>query len=194
MHQKADFRKKLLEMRKALPEDVRHTEDALIAERVCTLPAFEDAEYVLAYLSFGNEVDTHTILQRAWSEGKAIVLPRCVEGTRDMRWFEVRSGADLEASSFGMKEPCPASCREITPAEYNRTGTVALVPGLAFDAQGYRIGYGGGFYDTFLADFTGTSVGLCRSMFLYDDLRAEKAIDRHDMPVDIVVTPLSVAD
>ena len=65
---------------------------------------------------------------------------------------------------------------------------IALVPGLTFDGHGFRLGYGGGFYDTFLARFEGVSVGLCRDAQMSRDLCAEGLLDAHDLPVQIVVT------
>ena len=192
MTSKLDFRKRMLDERAALPDRVRDEEDRLIAEALISLPQFADAECLLSYFSFGNEVDTHQVIEHALALGKTVGLPRCIDGTRDMRWFEFDGASSLEKSEFGMEEPQPESCREITDAEYSKMRCLAIVPGVAFDAHGYRIGYGGGFYDRFLESFTGISVGLCRSAFLSDDLYRQKIIDRHDLPVDIVVTPKSV--
>ena len=88
----------------------------------------------------------------------------------------------LERSSFGVEEPPADPAREVTPRDFHTP--VALVPGLAFDREGYRLGYGGGFYDTFLPTFPGTSMGLCRAAQLADHLPHED----YDMPVDEVVT------
>ena len=65
---------------------------------------------------------------------------------------------------------------------------VAIVPGLAFDRRGYRLGYGGGYYDAFLRSFPGVSVGLCRSTSLFEDLGDLGVLEMHDVPVDVVVT------
>lgn len=191
MLQKTFFRKILLEKRGALSPEQRHAEDSQIAALLCACPQFEDAEYVLTYLSFGSEVDTRAIAECARGLGKIVAAPRCIEGTRDMLWFKLGGDGCLERSTFGMEEPRADACQQITAAEYGckSASAIAIVPGLAFDRQGFRIGYGGGFYDKFLSEFSGTSIGLCRTGFLYDDLHAEKAIDRHDLPVDIVVTP-----
>jgi 5-formyltetrahydrofolate cyclo-ligase len=87
---------------------------------------------------------------------------------------------------LGVEEPVP------DPANEQLLGTrqrmMALVPGLTFDEAGYRLGYGGGFYDTFLATFDGVSVGLCREAAWSTDLHGEGIIDAHDLPAQIVVT------
>ncbi|OUP06489.1 hypothetical protein B5F33_10055 [Collinsella sp. An2] len=78
-----------------------------------------------------------------------------------------------------------AACR--LPSVYDAR-YVAIVPGLAFDRRGYRLGYGGGYYDAFLRSFPGVSVGLCRSAALFEDLGDLGALEPHDVPVDVVVT------
>lgn len=192
MAAKPDFRKRMLDARAALPPSVRAEEDRLIAQALLSLPQFADAECVLSYVSFGSEVDTRRFIERTHAAGKLVALPKCAEGSRDMRWFEFDGWASLEKSAFGMEEPRCDACRELDAAEYAGKRTLAIVPGLAFDEKGYRIGYGGGYYDRFLEGFPGTSVGLCRSDFLFESLRGQKIIDRHDLPVDIVVTPKSI--
>ena len=182
---KDDLRKRMKALRKAIPQEEREVADAAICERVCSLPQFAEAEVVFTYLSFGAEIDTRRIIERAWQAGKIVALPRCV-GPRQMRWFCVDSLDDLETSSFGVDEPRIDDSAE----QHLTTGErmIALVPALAFDDKGYRLGYGGGFYDTFLADFPGTSVGLCRSAQRVESLQAEGAIGPYDLPVDIVVS------
>lgn len=192
MPTKPDFRRALLRQRSVMPADAHISEDREIAEALYKTRQFADAEYVLAYLSFGSEVDTRGIIGRALESGKTVAAPRCVEGTGDMRWYGITCFEGLERSGFGMEEPVPGLCREILPAEYAQAKAVAIVPGLAFDEQGYRIGYGGGFYDRFLRGFPGTSIGLCRNPFMYGNLHDAGVIDDHDLPVDIVITPTSV--
>lgn len=189
MQAKLDFRKSMLAQRKAMSAEARDAEDALIAANVLALPQFERAEYVLAYLAFGSEAGTRRIIERAQQMGKAVAVPRCADGAREMRWFEYGGPECLERSAMGMEEPRPESCREIDAQEYNIPGTVAIVPGLAFDEQGFRIGYGGGFYDAFLNSFNGTSIGLCRRAFLVENLHALGVCEAHDLPVSIVATP-----
>ena len=109
------------------------------------------------------------------------------EGTRKMRWYRVESLDGLVRSRYGVDEPAEDPAFEVDPSQSENA--VALVPGLEFDRQGYRLGYGGGFYDTFLSAFPGVSVGLCRSKFLQDD-----PIDRdvHDLSVGIIATDAEV--
>ena len=173
-------------MRRDLGADGRAAADAGIETNVLALPEFADAEVLLAYLDFGPEVRTRGIIQAAWDAGKVVALPWCVPGTHEMRWYKVRGFDALVKSRLGMDEPVPdVACEQLL-----NTGErmLALVPGLTFDGEGHRMGYGGGFYDTFLAKFDGVSVGLCREAAWSADLLAEGVIDAHDLPAQIVVT------
>lgn len=180
-------RRELMAARTEMGEEVRAAVDGAIAQQVEALPEYQCADLVLPYLSFGAEIDTRAIIRDAWSQGKTVALPRCVEGTREMRWFKVDSFDGLVKSRFGVDEPAEDPSLEVDPSQAENA--VALVPGLEFDRKGYRLGYGGGFYDTFLSAFPGVSVGLCRGQFLQDD-----PIDRdvHDLPVGIIVTDAEV--
>ena len=182
--EKKELRKILKQQRRDLGAEVRAQMDAAIAERVCALPAFEAAQTVFAYLSVGEEVDTRAIIRAAWAAGKAVAVPRCVPGTRVMDWYRIESFEGLETSSFGIEEPIADPERALDPAMAG-DHALAIVPGLAFNAEGYRIGYGGGFYDVFLSTFSGVSVGLCRTPFFNT---VDVPCDSHDLPVDIVVT------
>lgn len=174
------------QLRRELGEDGRAAADAGIKANLLALPEFAKAEVLLAYLDFGPEVRTRGVIETAWDAGKVVALPWCVPGTHEMRWYRVTSFDALVRSKLGVEEPMP------DPAHEQLLGTgqpmLALVPGLTFDASGYRLGYGGGFYDTFLAGFDGVSVGLCRETAWSDDLRAQGIIDAHDLPVQIVVS------
>lgn len=182
---KDQLRQRFKALRAALPEGERRAIDAAIAENVAALSAFAEADGVFTYLSFGVEVNTRELIERAWGSGKAVALPRVVPGTRAMRWYAVDSLDGLERSSFGVEEPVADPACEVTPADFR--APIALVPGLAFDREGYRLGYGGGFYDAFLPTFPGASIGLCRTAQCLDRLPH----DTYDVPVDRVVAEVA---
>ena len=183
---KKELRKRFRTIRKELGEERRSELDARIEENLASLPEFAEMDVLLAYLDFGPEVRTRGIIQRAWEAGKTVALPWCVPGTYEMRWFKITSFDDLVRSSLGVEEPVPDDETEQLLGTGERC--MALVPGLTFDASGYRLGYGGGFYDTFLAKFVGISVGLCREAQFSEDLVSEGIIDAHDLPAQLVVT------
>lgn len=167
--------------RSALSKEERARADLRIASRLLELPEVVRADCVFTYLSFGSEVDTRFVITRCWEMGKRVCLPRCAAGYT-LTWHAVEDLDHLVRSLFGMEEPA-AGAPQAQPA--GSVYSVALVPGLAFDRRGFRLGYGGGYYDRFLPAFSGVSIGLCRSDLLSDEL---PSLSEYDYPVDLVVT------
>ena len=184
---KEQLRTRFKEARSAMPADERRKVDEAIAQNVMALPAFEEADAVFAHLSFGAEVETRPLIEAAREAGKAVLLPRCAEEACALRWYEVDALTGFERSPFGMEEPPADPGREALPSAFR--ASLTLVPALAFDCEGFRLGYGGGFYDAFLPSFPGISVGLCRSTQLVERLPVR---DAHDIPVGLVVTERAV--
>ena len=162
--------------------------DEKIECSVCALPEFRGADVVFTYLSFGSEVPTRSIIEAAWKAGKTVALPRCGERPREMSWHRIRSFAGLERSAIGVEEPACSRETRIDPFHDGSRHAIALVPGLCFDERGFRLGYGGGYYDAFLRDFGGITVGLCREPHMQQSLDDLQALEPHDLPVQIVVT------
>lgn len=150
------------------------------------LPVWRDASLVLAYLATGSEVETRGLVRAAWEAGKRLAVPRCVVAEKRMEWVEIRSLEGLAPGTHGIEEP-PASCPALPDAGVLMPDALALVPGLAFDCAGQRLGYGGGYYDRFLAAFPGTSLGLCPRALLVTSLAKLGVAETHDVPVDLVV-------
>ena len=169
--------------RDSLSAAERSWADAQIEHLVKDLPQFTQAGTLFTYLSIGSEADTRALIQRAWSLGKEVAIPRCT-GPRQMDWFRIEDFHGLEQCSLGILEPPLDPERELSSSD---AAALAIVPGLAFDAQGFRLGYGGGFYDTFLKSFPGTSIGLCYDCQRVQSLEALGARDPHDLPVDQVI-------
>ena len=190
MTTKKALRAQLKAKRASIAYDERASIDAQIAAQVKALPQWESADAVCAYASFADEVDTWNLIESAWEAGKTVVLPRVIEGTRQLRWFIVSSRDELVRSAWGIEEPDIDAAKEIDVVALSHEGhALALVPGLAFDGRGYRLGYGGGFYDSFLGGFYGYAVGLVRSAFFFDELAC---LEPHDLAVDCVVSERGV--
>ena len=181
---KEQLRKQYQAARDAMDPAERMRYDTRIMEELLMMPAFERAEHVFTYLSIGSEVDTRQIIRAAWETGKTIAIPRCVPGTRLMEWHIIRNFDDLHRGAFGIEEPAPDIATRLDPPTKVPSSDVALIPGCAFDINGFRLGYGGGYYDRFLADFSGMSIGLCRR----DQLSREPLPQQeHDIPVDKLI-------
>lgn len=184
---KGELRRRMKAERVGMTPEERRLADERIRRNVDELGCYQRAAVVATYLSFGTEVDTRGLIVRAWDDGKQVAVPYCVSGTRTMRWYYLRSFNGLIRSSFGVEEPDPQTFEEAFFQEMPSCEVLAVVPGLAFDRNGYRLGYGAGYYDVFLSGFEGSSLGLCRRGFLLDDLGQFGAIDAHDVPVHRVV-------
>ena len=182
MQEKAALRRELLAQRDAVPQ--REEKSRAVGDGVLALPAYQKARQVLLYLSKGSEVDTWKVFARALVEGKEVYAPRCLDGEGTMGFFQVTSPQELLQGRFGLWEPDPRRCAPWR----RREGALCLVPGIAFDRQGYRLGYGKGYYDRFLAGFSGTAAGLC-----FRELALER-LPRgpQDRRVDVLVTEAGV--
>ena len=159
------------------PRARRESDDALFA-RFLSLPQVEEADTLLLYHGMGTEPDTSRLFPALWARGKRLCLPRCLPG-RGMEARLIRPDSVLIPHRCGMLEPgedCP-------PVDRADIGLV-LVPGLAFDRSGGRLGQGGGYYDRWLTGFSGVTAALCRAPLLLERLPREG----HDLPVALVVT------
>ncbi|MCL2884456.1 MAG: 5-formyltetrahydrofolate cyclo-ligase [Oscillospiraceae bacterium] len=177
---KKDLREKSKILRRALSADEKAARDAQIAALVTALPAFAQADVLLTYIALPIEVDTAAVIRAARGAGKAVAAPRCVPGTSDMVFYFFDTEADLAPGTFGVPEPVANSAHELRDFS---TG-LCLVPALSYDRQGYRLGYGKGYYDRFLSNYSGVTVGLC-----YHDCVGELLPHgKYDRPVDLLVT------
>ncbi|MBO6302596.1 MAG: 5-formyltetrahydrofolate cyclo-ligase [Ruminiclostridium sp.] len=173
--QKKDLRRELVAFRRNMEENVRKNLDEKIYNNVMGLGCVRNADKFLVYASSSVEVDTRRFIDGMLSRGKTVAVPKCVG--KDMRFLKTDSLEALVKSSYGVDEP--ADGEEIV----SDSSTVCIVPGLRFDRNGYRLGWGGGFYDRFLSGFTGISVGIC-----YHECCGAVPTDEFDIPVSIVIT------
>ena len=140
--------------------------------------AYQNARTIYGYMSYNQEVRTLPILEQALREGKRVAIPKCYGS--EMRFIFMEDLSQVEKSSFGIPEPIADG-----PIADDEAALV-LMPGLAFDPQGRRIGYGGGFYDKFLAaEPDHPTVALCFDFQVLPHLDT----DEHDIPVDLVLWP-----
>lgn len=166
--------------RRDLPPAEKAAMDEIITRRVTSLWQYKEADLLLTYVSTAIEVDTLAIIRQALADGKRVAVPRCVPGTRLMEFYLIDSLEELESGTFGVLEPQPRPERLLTDFEKG----LCLVPALCYDWKGYRLGYGKGYYDRFLANFGGHMVGICYSHCIRHSLPH----GRYDRPVELLVT------
>jgi 5-formyltetrahydrofolate cyclo-ligase len=154
-----------------------------IIQDIIGLDAYHRSHVVMAYVTFGSELQTGDFIRHALEAGKTLVLPRVNRVTRSLELYAVREPArDLEPGVWGILEPAPDRCAPVDPTAVD----VILVPGLAFDARRRRLGYGGGFYDRLLGGLTARPP-LVAGAFEAQMVEAVPAGAR-DVTMDIVVT------
>lgn len=178
---KRELRREYNGRRRALAPGEWARLSSVIRGRVERSDLYQDADTLLVYVSAkDNEVDTHTLIDRACAAGKCVLVPVTGAGRGEMRWALLRSRGELVRGRFNLLEPAPGKEVFVQPPE----NALCLVPGIAFTRDGLRLGYGGGFYDRFLASFDGPTVGLAFEVQLASTL----PVTEGDFPVAHVVT------
>jgi 5-formyltetrahydrofolate cyclo-ligase len=180
---KKQYRQKMLTLRSGLAQDRMEEKSSRIIQRFISLEGLMEFRDYLAYVPIRNEVDTSPLITRLMNVDKRVYAPRCdpqCEGRMD--FFLIRDFSELKPGYQGIDEPCPDSSRVFV----NHDRAVCILPGLAFDRSGYRLGYGLGFFDRYLKKLSGPApllVGLAYDFQVVETLPG----DEWDVPVDIVV-------
>lgn len=177
---KKNLRARYRQFRERMDAEQKIGLDSTIQSRLLALGEYARADTVFTYVSKPIEVDTIALIQAALANHKQVAVPRCVPDTYDMEFYYITSLDDLGKGTFGVLEPDSSKCR-LVPAD---TLGLCVVPGLSFDAQGYRLGYGKGYYDRFLAEFKGDTVGICYAGCVQWNLPH----GYYDKPVDLLIT------
>lgn len=154
---KKTLRKETIAAMKQMPESVKTQADEELTQRLLELPAFQEAKTLATYLSFDHEVSTASLIEVALQLGKRVCVPRTYPQGR-MEFVEYDPDI-LEKTRFGLLEP-----NEQGKVVDKAVIDLIHVPGLVFQSKGYRIGYGGGYYDRYLADFAGKTVSTIYSI------------------------------
>lgn len=177
---KKALRDRYKQWRRDLTEAEKEEADTAIAARVAALWQYRENDILLVYVSTAIEVDTRRIIERAWQDGKRVAVPRCVPNTREMEFYFIENWDQLEPGAFGVLEPVPSRCEEMT----DFCKGLCLVPALSYDWRGFRLGYGKGYYDRFLSRFDGNMIGICYAACV----RRSLPHGYHDKPVELLVT------
>ena len=176
---KSDLKRRLRTERIQMSERVVREKSLRIYRRLIDIPAYQLARRIACYVSIKNEVDTRIVIQKAIGGGKLVGVPVTREDG-DMDFQGIAGMSDLRPVHHGLREPIPDSQKVLLP----HTIDLILVPGIAFDRFGYRIGSGGGYYDRFLARTEAVRIGLSYAFQIIDRVPAEP----HDMKMDLIIT------
>ena len=151
----------------------------LIEQRFFNLPILQKSQTVMIYYSIHHEVATNSIILRLLEAGKAVALPTCIDKT-NIRAGKVQNLDELIPGVFGIHEPSSLAL-EIHPSEID----LVVIPGVAFDQKGMRLGHGAGYYDRFLSKTKAYKLGLAYDFQVIDNL----VFENHDVPMDALLTP-----
>ncbi|TCI29550.1 5-formyltetrahydrofolate cyclo-ligase [Exiguobacterium sp. SL-10] len=152
----------------------RADRDRAIIHTLTGLEVWREANTVAVTLALDLEIDTLPLIRSAWKAGKSVFVPKVTK--QGLTFHEIHSFEDLEPGVMGILEP--------TTSATTRAIDVCIVPGRVFERSGYRIGWGGGYYDRFLASYEGVTVSLAYDVQLLDEV----PIEPHDIPVEFIVT------
>lgn len=186
--EKNELRKQYALIRDTISGEEKETADKKIARLFTSLSSYRFASLVLLYAPIKSEIDVRPIMLAALEGGKQLALPLCEKEPGIMTFRIVKDPADLVPGAFGVMEPS-TSAPVCSPEMLRQKDAIVAVPALAFDKKGYRLGYGKGYYDRFLSEFGGVSVGLVYRKLLLDQLPR----GFYDRKVDLLISEKGVS-
>ena len=175
---KDEIRAAIKAKRRALSYDDVKQKSGSITDNLLSLPFFSDAKTVMVYLSAFKEPDTSGVIDYLYRSGKKIVVPISNTDNYTITPSYLASPDKLTRGAYGIREP-----QEVLTADINDID-IALIPGIAFDARGMRVGFGKGYYDRFLEQFKGIKIGICYDFQMLGFVPASE----HDVEMDIIIT------
>ena len=172
---KVELRKKILQEMKAIPREQKQAVNQALTDQFLKHPFYQEAKVIATYLSFPHEFQTQELIEQALKDGKKVLIPKTYpKGRMD---FVVYDPQQLVKTSFGLLEP-QGDLEVVDASQID----LIHVPGLAFTTEGYRIGYGGGYYDRYLEYFSGHTLSTIYPCQIQDFIP-----ENHDIPVQEVL-------
>ncbi|MDE5984797.1 MAG: 5-formyltetrahydrofolate cyclo-ligase [Eubacterium sp.] len=175
---KKELRKELKVQRRSMSN--KAAANTKISNYLIESSIYKNADTILFYAALEDEINIDECINIALSQGKKAALPVCLDDKGSMKFYYINSLKDIKTGFFGVREPDTDICCEV--ADFN--DSICIVPAIAYDKKGYRLGYGKGYYDRFLENFSFISVGLCYNELIMDVL----PIGEYDIPVDYIIT------
>ncbi|MFE8702469.1 5-formyltetrahydrofolate cyclo-ligase [Cytobacillus sp. FJAT-54145] len=180
MLSKKDLRKKLQSQLSSITKPQYEYLSYTISNNLFMNPVWQKSKVIGITISNPPEVDTFQIIRKAWEENKTVVIPKCDPKARVMNFRTLTAFNQLETVYSGLLEPIEEMTKETNSNEID----LLVVPGLAFTREGYRLGFGGGYYDRYLGSYNGKTVSLAFHQQILDHIPVEE----HDLPVSQIIT------
>jgi 5-formyltetrahydrofolate cyclo-ligase len=179
LEEKREARARYKALRAAIDGEQKALLDDAICARIISLSSFRFADTVLTYSPIGSEINVNAIALRALELGKKVAFPVCNKETREMTFKYVGSLDELASGAYSIPEP-----NEDAECFSHLKHSICIVPALSIDKRGFRLGYGGGYYDKFLKKFDGVVLGVAYDALIADTLPTGV----YDVPVDVIIT------
>lgn len=183
---KKTLRESMIKELGELKEDERQSVSKQLHDVLFQSKLWKEAETIGLYISFGIELETKSIIEEAFALGKNIVIPKTIPETKQMNFYQITDWSQVQKGHFGILEPI---VEQVTYIEKDNIDLL-IVPGLVFSKDGYRIGFGGGYYDRFLVNFIHPTVSLVSKRQLRDAI----PINKYDIPVNYLITEDGIID
>ena len=183
---KTSLRSGYLDLCERMPKEFSRRIDGSVRSMFDLLDLYQQTSLVLGYLPIHEEIDTFPLLREALAAGKRVALPYLNSKEAKLEFYEISSLSAVTRGARGLARP-PLGAKPL--GTIDMLGSICLVPGLVFDGEGYRVGYGAGYYDEFLAFYPGDKIGLVRSVQVSSNPLPH---DDHDIAVDVLVTEGSI--
>ena len=179
---KRTLKQEIIEKRKSLTKGEIKEKSNIIKENLFSLDEFKGAKNIMMYVSFNSEVDTQDLIKGLLDKEKNVIVPFVQKNNPILQLSELKSFNELEPKTLGILEPKDNFIREFNIKKVN----LVIIPGIVFDQNGHRIGYGYGYYDRFLKKLNKDvkKIGFAFEFQLVDKIPEEQ----HDVPVDIIIT------
>lgn len=174
------LRKEIQEKLKKISIEDRKNFEEILYKKLFENENFKNARCIALTIPFGTEINTYPIIEKLLEEGKIICAPICEKETRKMLFYKISSLDELVEGHYGIKTP-PEIEENIIEKE---NIDLILVPGVGFDKDNYRIGFGGGYYDRYLKDFKGHTIALA----FKEQIIEKVPTNEFDLPVELVIT------
>lgn len=172
---KKDIRKRILVKRSQMPQEEWKEKSRRIFEKVTVHPFFLEAKEIYCYVDYKNEVETRSIIERAWELGKKVAVPKIIED--EMHFFYINSFSELKEGYFHIMEPP-------TDAKAEGSDVLVIMPGAVFDKNRNRIGYGKGFYDRYLEEHPSyQTLALAFELQFVENI----PVDSHDKKPKVII-------
>jgi 5-formyltetrahydrofolate cyclo-ligase len=180
MDEKKIIRSQMKETLSMLSKPLYEDYSYQVAGNLFQEPNWKAAKVIGITISKQPEVDTYQIIRKAWETGKQVVVPKCIPTEKALIFRTLTRFAQLESVFYGLLEPIEAETTAVKQSEID----LLIVPGLAYTSEGFRVGFGGGYYDRYLNQYQGNTVALAFQCQVVPSI----PVEAHDIPVSKIIT------